>query len=122
MTQKIISFANKLCKSIGENILKYLLNMTVKEQIEAIYGYDYIFHFPCSILVPRKSNRSNETYIKCDDISPIKISINAFSLCFTFFSQTDGQIDDWYVIDYTLSKFEDFSDEIIFMEINSNIS
>ena len=43
-------------------------------------------------------------------------------MCFTLFSQTEGQSDDRYIIDFSQQKFEDFSHNMMTSILNRNIS
>ena len=101
----------------------FLANMTIKEQFNAMFSKDYIFQNSCHTLPPRafESTEGSERYINCENVSPIKISMNIYWMCFTLFSQTEGESDDRYVIDYSQYKFQDFSDEVIYMNINEKI-
>jgi hypothetical protein len=48
-------------------------------------------------------NVSNDTKrLKCEEISPIKISINSNKFCFTLFSQLNEESDERYLIDYDM--------------------
>ena len=95
--------------------------MTIREQFNAMYGKEYVFLNTCSIYPPKAFN-GTQRYIKCEDITPIKTFMNLYCMCFTLFSQTEGQSDDRYIIDFSQQKFEDFSHNMMYSILNRRIS
>ncbi len=70
---------------------------------------------------PKGINGSSD-YVKCDEISPIIPSIDLYSMCFTIFIQLEGQSVDRYIIDFSELKFKEFTLELIYININANIT
>ena len=56
------------------------------------------------------------------NISPVKVSIDLFVMCFTFFSQTEGQTDNAFIVDISDRKYEDFSKDLIYFKLNPNLT
>ena len=121
LTQLGIKQSERVSVENSNKVLQLLANMTIKEQFNAIFGKEYVFLNTCSIMTPKAFN-GTQRYIYCEDITPIKTFINFYSMCFTLFSQTEGQSDDRYIIDFSQQKFEDFSANMMFSILNRNIS
>ena len=96
LTQLEINRTEKISGLNTKKVLQLLANMTIKEQFIAMFGKEYVFLNSCRIMTPKAFN-GTERYIHCEDITPIKTSLNFYSMCFTLFSQTEGQSDDRYV-------------------------
>ncbi len=86
----------------GTIILNYLNNLTIKEQFRSLQSAKEIFYKSCIVLKTKGFN-SNEIYIDCDEISPVRMSISYSIACFTILSLVNGEPDDRYLID--LSKY-----------------
>ena len=58
-------------------VSKFMANMTIKEQFNAMNGKEYVFLNTCSIMTP-KAFESTRRYIYCEDITPIKTFMNFY--------------------------------------------
>ena len=118
-TQMSINKSDKNMETI-KNVLK---NMTIKEQIDAMFSEEYVFQNSktCAVLRP-KGIPGTDDRVPSEEISPFIKSIDENFLCFTLFSQFDGQSDDRYIVDYSELKFRDLTEELVYFQINQNIT
>jgi hypothetical protein len=85
-----------------QEITNYLNNLNIKEQFRAFNFAQKILTENCTVLRTKGFN-SSEKFLKCDKISPVRMSIGYNFVCATIFSQVNGEADDKYSID--LRKF-----------------
>jgi hypothetical protein len=89
-----------------EQIIENKLNkLSIKEQFKVLYNSENISKFiDCNVMQKTTINDTfSVKYIKCENISSIRISINFNYYCFTLFSQLNGESDDKYLIDFDIS-------------------
>ena len=75
-----------------------LSNLTVREQFDATLSFQEITNNSCMVLKTLFSNSSNSS-IPCEDITPVRKSLDYFFVCFTIFSQLSGESDERYIVD-----------------------
>ena len=120
LTQLGINQTERFSETDSKKINGFLGNLTIKEQFNAMNGKEYLY-YDCKVLVPRSFATDKNPYIKCEDVSPVKISMDLNYVCFTFFSQRDGQSDSNFIIDISQRKYEVFSKELMFWSFCPNI-
>ena len=80
--------------------------MTVTEQFHVLYDSYDVFQNKCWVMTPNAfvSNSSGD-YMQCNEVQPIRRSIDYFNTCFTIFHQKyDGsEAEDRFAIDFDVS-------------------
>ena len=120
LTQLGINQTERFSVKNNKKIQQFFENITIKEQFNVMNGKESVFS-KCKVSSP-SSFAIEYPYVDCEKISAIKTSITMYFMCFTFFSQTDGQSDESFKIDFTQRKYEEFSKELIYWNIRQNIS
>ena len=110
-----------------QKIRRFINSKTIRGQMEVMYSKEYVFRKSssesCAVLRPKGiSSEKVDDFVDCEEVSPIITSMDIYSMCFTFFSQLEEQQEDRYVIDYSVQKFQDFTDELIYIKLNQNIT
>jgi hypothetical protein len=87
-----------------KEIHNYLNRLYIKEQFNALQSAEEILNNSCIVMKTEGIN-STESFIDCNKISPIIMSINYYRLCLTIMSQVNGEPDYKYIINS--NKFND---------------
>ena len=85
-----------------EKTLNYLNEMSINDQMQALYSPQEILKELCWVKKPIGLNFS-EDYIECNRITNYRYGISFYDYCFAIFSQLNGETDDKYLIDYDVN-------------------
>ena len=102
---------------IDSSILQKFNNFSIKNQFERLLTTHEVFLNSCYVLKPKALRKpeigvNEDIYTKCEDLSPIRHSIDYYFSCFTFLSQLKGESDDMFTVENDV-LFRDFSVDLI---------
>jgi hypothetical protein len=82
-----------------QQILNYLSNLTIKDQLKALYSTQNMSTLINCTVLRTKAFNGSERSIDCKHINRVKISIDDYFYCFTYFSQIKQEYNDSYMVD-----------------------
>lgn len=76
-------------------ILQFINNFTAAQQLDILYGAQEVFGNECRVITPIGfDNNGTGDYIPCQDIQPIRRSIDFYESCFTIFDEFYQNMDN----------------------------
>jgi len=88
-----------------EKMNEYLNQLPINEQFKVLYSTQEVFRRNCLVMKTIGFDKGRRE-LDCNQISPIRSSIDVHNICFTFFSQLNGEPDQRYLVDYD-TKFRE---------------
>ena len=113
-------YLNQIDENINRSdprVFQFINNSTIGDQVKMMYSIDQIFTY-CVVLAPI-GIETDEQYINCSLISPIRQSINGFSLCYTLFHQTAE--DSYEKFQIRSNIFSDTTLYILHIDVNKEL-